>query len=76
MNRKSFPFGKWMNCGIDIIVEAKLQKFSQHFHKSYQSVKLFSHVSFVAYGNFEREKKLLKRKEMCYVNNVSEMRYR
>ena len=25
---------------VDIIMEAKLQKFSQHFHKSYQSTKL------------------------------------
>ena len=27
---------------IDIIMEAKSQRFSQHFHKSYQTVKLFS----------------------------------
>ena len=34
---------------IDIIMEAKLQRFSQHFHKSYRTAKLFSHLIFVVY---------------------------
>ena len=35
---------------IDIIMEAKSLRFSQLFHKSYQTVKLFSHLTFVVYG--------------------------
>ena len=31
-------------------MEARLQRFSQHFHKSYQTTKLFSHLTFVVYG--------------------------
>ena len=30
---------------------AKSQRFSQHFHKSYQTVKLFSRLTFFVYGN-------------------------
>ena len=33
---------------VDIIMEANSQRFS---HKSYQTTKLFSHLSFVIYGN-------------------------
>ena len=33
----------------DIIMEAKAQKFSQHFYKSYQTAKLFFRLTFV-YG--------------------------
>ena len=35
---------------VDIIMEAKLQRFSQNFHKSYQTMKLFSHLTFVGCG--------------------------
>ena len=35
---------------VDTIMEAKSQRFSQHFHKSYQITKLFSHLTFVAYS--------------------------
>ena len=31
-------------------MKAKLQKFSQHFHKSYKTAKLFSCLTFVAYS--------------------------
>ena len=34
----------------DIIVEAKLWRFSQHYHKFYQTTKLFSHLTFVVYS--------------------------
>ena len=37
---------------IDIIMEAKSQKFSQPFHISYQTVKLFSRLTFVVYGMY------------------------
>ena len=36
-------------CAIDIIMEAKLQRFSQHFHKSHQTMKLFFRLTFVWY---------------------------
>ena len=35
---------------IDIIVKAKSQRFSQNFHKSYQTVKLFSRLTIVVQG--------------------------
>ena len=31
-------------------MEAKSQRFSQHFHNSYQTEKLFSRLTFVVYG--------------------------
>ena len=39
-----------MSCTV--IMEAKSQRFSEHFHKSYQTVKLFSCLTFVVYGIF------------------------
>ena len=35
---------------VDIITEAKSRRFSQHHHKSYQTAKLFSRLTFVVYG--------------------------
>ena len=40
-------------------MEAKLQRFSQHFHKSYQTTKLFSCLTFVVYGRYMTGLKLL-----------------
>ena len=39
-------------CDIDIIMEAKSQRFSQHFLKSYQAAKVFSRLTFVVYSNY------------------------
>ena len=39
---------------IDIIMEPKSQQFSQHFHKSYQTTKLFSCLKFVVYSIHNR----------------------
>ena len=38
---------------IDIIMEAKSRKFSQHFYRSYQTTKPFSCLTFVFYGNYK-----------------------
>ena len=35
---------------IDIIMKAKSQRFSQNFHKSYQTMKLFSRLTIVVHG--------------------------
>ena len=42
-------------CTVDIIMEAKSRRFSQHFYKSYQTAKVFSCLSFVVYGSVRKK---------------------
>ena len=45
LQKFSLPIDR--HCTVDIIMEAKSQRFS---HKSYQTAKLFSRLTFVVYG--------------------------